>query len=163
MVKKLSFIIVAIISFFTITNSTFAEPFSDSVVLVSKKKDNKAQAPVAPREPNYRLTEIPLVNYTLITESDWRKVEQYFADFEQYAEDADRELAKIKKLKKEKKRPKPPRMSLNNVATNDLPLLLRNSPEKYLSLGNNDRRVLESNLSEIREYITEVQRLFNSN
>ncbi|NIZ19941.1 hypothetical protein [Entomospira culicis] len=134
------------------------------VRLVAKKDDKKKpQVPQPPKEPSFRLVDVPLVNYVLITEKDWQALEAYFDAFDQYAEDADRELAKIKKLKKEKKRPKAPRLNLSAVASNELPALLRNSKEKYLSISDSDRRTLESNLKEMREYITETQRLFNSN
>ncbi|NIZ41274.1 hypothetical protein PVA45_07605 (plasmid) [Entomospira entomophila] len=159
--KKIWLLIMISCSFFALLPSVVADQDISFIAKKDDKKHNSASRPTPPKEPNYNLVSIPLVNYVLITESDWSKLEAYFDAFDQYAEDADRELAKIKKLKKDKKRPTPPRLRLSSVATTDLPPLLKASKEKYLSLSAADRNTLESNLKEMRAYTQDVERLFN--
>ncbi|NIZ47726.1 hypothetical protein PVA44_07355 (plasmid) [Entomospira nematocerorum] len=158
--KKIWLLIMISFSLFGVLPSVVA---NQDISFIAKKdnKHNNASRPTPPKEPSYNLVSLPLVNSVLISESDWNKLEAYFDAFDQYASDADRELAKIKKLKKDKKRPTPPRLRLSSVATSDLPTLLKASKEKYLSLSATDRNTLESNLKEMRSYIQEVERLFN--
>lgn len=120
----------------------------------------KATAPTPPKEPAFRLIELPGTGNFAISQSDWRKLEQYFNDFDSYASAVEGELAKMKK-KHSKSKPKAPRMSLNTAKASDLPVAVtRVSKEPYMTMTTENRNNLNSNLAEMRSFIKETQALF---